>query len=984
MRSCTKLIFAALFVLAASFSMAAERAPNLDIHVQRTPPGQPVPVVLYLDHRLTMDEIYPVALNLPMDQRRGYVVQTLKRRFNDMGGRVMERLEVARKEGQVSLLRPLWILNAVRVHAPAEVIEELDRNFREIVYITPDPYHDNTLDEVGWGVSEMQAPRAWAAFGADGSGVIVGHKDSGTDLDHPGYAGRFWVNPGEDLNGDGTIDGAERNNVDDDGNGYVDDFYGWNFDNDNNNVNDRHSGRHGTRTGSVITANFSPCDTVCVAPGAKLMELPGYLYQGATFESSQYAIEMGAHVISASLSFKQSDCNNSDFYDCPNYVAHRWVAEMELAAGLLHANSSGNAQLTNPIPLSFPAPANCPPPVMINQPQPGGVTSIVSVNAYSFGGNFINGGHGPAAWSEEDICVHPLMPFCGATDANSFPAEFEDYPYLGGLLPGLRKPDVIAPTEVRSLYYGGGCSSINGTSGATPHIGGALALIFSAFPGITPEDVYRLLVTTCQPGPAGLDSMYGFGKPRLFRACSTGVATLTRVQGVVTVEGIGIAGVRVQHDGRVPVYTNANGNYVLWLPGGTHTLHFKKYPYADVFREVVASGGTITENVPLVQAPPAQVTGIVTGNGQPLAGMPVEFPEIPISTVTDFSGTFTLDVVAGIYEVTLGALPWRAETLDITVSAGANEIQFPLDRSPRSVVTGPDAFGHFIYDIYDADTVSYDWIEINPDAGGLPGENLALGDTYTVVRDLPFPFRFFGQDYTAVTISPNGFIILGSTSSSAYHGYFIPNLQPPNNFLAPLFEDWDPASQGGNVFFYSALGVPYVIVEWHEMRNWQGAGPVTFQAILYDPTFWSGSNGEGVAKFQYHTLPHVFEYALVGLENSSATDGVQYCWQLQYDPHASPLTPEMALLVIADSTLDVGTETPVTLPQEFVLYPNYPNPFNPRTTFRWSAPRAARVRLALYDVLGRETAVVFDGISEAGIHERAFDAKGLATGIYFA
>ncbi len=67
---------------------------------------------------------------------------------------------------------------------------------------------------------------------------------------------------------------------------------------------------------------------------------------------------------------------------------------------------------------------------------------------------------------------------------------------------------------------------------------------------------------------------------------------------------------------------------------------------------------------------------------------------------------------------------------------------------------------------------------------------------------------------------------------------------------------------------------------------------------------------------------------------------------------------------------------------DFQLRNNYPNPFNPTTTIQYSLPRAEFVRLAVYDMLGREVAVLTDGRQLAGQHEVQFDAAGLASGAY--
>jgi len=60
----------------------------------------------------------------------------------------------------------------------------------------------------------------------------------------------------------------------------------------------------------------------------------------------------------------------------------------------------------------------------------------------------------------------------------------------------------------------------------------------------------------------------------------------------------------------------------------------------------------------------------------------------------------------------------------------------------------------------------------------------------------------------------------------------------------------------------------------------------------------------------------------------------------------------------------------------------YPNPFNPQTTIRYALPEASPVHLAVYDMLGREVAVLAEGVHEAGHHSATFDATGLPSGVY--
>ncbi|MCX6600579.1 MAG: S8 family serine peptidase [bacterium] len=962
---------------------AAEHSPALDEIVAAAGERQTVPVILFLDGRLTMDDVYPVARSLPMTKRRAYVVATLKARFQDMGARVMARLEAARKTGEVSLLRPLWVMNAVRVNLTPGLLKEVEDSFPEIIYIGADPLRSNTLDEIGWGVQDMQAPRVWSNFGANGSGVIVGHRDSGVDYTHPGFAGHLWINPGEDLNHNGTPDPEEQNGMDDDGNGYTDDFYGWDFDNDRSDVYDYNS--HDTRTASVISAGFSPCDTVSVAPGAKLMVLAGYRTQGAVWEGSQYAIEMGAQVISASVSFKHSDCNDTGVRECPDYVGHRIVSEMELAAGLLHANSTGNYGYVNPVPFSAAAPSNCPPPVPLSQPQQGGVSSIIAVAAYNIGGSWETySGHGPSAWSRLDICVHARMPFCGPTGSgNEYPPQYNDYPFQNRQFPGLIKPDLTAPTIVNSLARGGGCSSITGTSGACPHVGGACALIFSKFPGITPEDAYVFLVSYAEDaGTAGLDTLWGFGKVRPLPACSSGVNWLASLAGTVEREGLPLAGVRVSAAGSLPAFSDTAGTYQLWLLAGIHDVLFEKYGCNDTTMSVtLAAGQTQILNLSLTAAVACTVSGIVTAGGQPQPGIPISIPEAGLETTSGEGGAFSFNLFAGSYELRAGVLPWDDYAQTIHLNGPPLNLNIALSRSPRALPSGPDGHCYFIYDEYDTPRFTYSWLEINPDSGGLPGQQLSVGNDATVIVNLPFIFRFYGTDFSQLTVSANGFIIPGSSSSIEWGCFPIPSSWAPNGYLAPWFADWKPQDSGG-VFFYAETDSHRVIVEWSQVPDYYARGIVSFEAIFYDPLYAHTPTGDGEVKYQYQSFSDMFEGA-IGIENLDGSDGIQYDYLTHYDPHAAPLSSGRALLITTDSASAVQPP-PVALPEEFSLEPNFPNPFNPLTTFAWRVPREMRVRLAVYDLLGREAAVVFDGLSSAGVHRRSFDGARLATGVYFA
>ena len=78
----------------------------------------------------------------------------------------------------------------------------------------------------------------------------------------------------------------------------------------------------------------------------------------------------------------------------------------------------------------------------------------------------------------------------------------------------------------------------------------------------------------------------------------------------------------------------------------------------------------------------------------------------------------------------------------------------------------------------------------------------------------------------------------------------------------------------------------------------------------------------------------------------------------------------------------------VSLPKEFALHNNYPNPFNPTTTIAYDLPQDGTVRLIIYDVMGREVTRLVNGFTPAGYHNVRWDARNalgeqVSAGVYF-
>src|SRR3990172_4382205 len=190
----------------------------------------------------------------------------------------------------VKLPPGLSVERAVARFSRLPEVEFAEPNY--ILHIAENPQAEIT-DQ--WGLTRIRAPEAWAFLDeTQRNEVLLATVDTGIVSSQSDLSSRIWYNPGE-TPGDG---------LDNDGNGYVDDTWGWDFVNNDNNPVDDHM--HGTAVSSVMVAAQDGAGMVGVCPWCKVMAVKVLSAQGSgtldvVANGITYAADNGARVINLSL-----------------------------------------------------------------------------------------------------------------------------------------------------------------------------------------------------------------------------------------------------------------------------------------------------------------------------------------------------------------------------------------------------------------------------------------------------------------------------------------------------------------------------------------------------------------------------------------------------------------------------------------------------------------------------------------------------------
>ena len=289
---------------------------------------------------------------------------------------------------------------------------------------------------------------------------------------------------------------------------------------------------------------------------------------------------------------------------------------------------------------------------------------------------FANGNDGPGDSTASAPGSFPHTIGVGATDEHDRLAWFSSRgPIVWDGVPH-QKPQVSAPGwQVLSSLPGGGYGLASGTSMAAPHVTGVVALMLSANPTLTIDQIRTGLEVTARSAPhmAALPEGYGAGvvdaHAAVTWAAHSGDVTGTISGSVTSTNGNPIEAT-VSVAGFSTVSDPETGHYTIRVPAGTHQLTGSQYAFRSRTQQItVGVGQQVALDLALDPAPLRSLTGTVTGPDGPVVDARVLIAGAPVAPVrSDADGRFALTVAEGDYRLHVDAAGHAPTSLPLQIT----------------------------------------------------------------------------------------------------------------------------------------------------------------------------------------------------------------------------------------------------------------------------------------------------------------------------
>ncbi|MCK6439942.1 MAG: S8 family serine peptidase [Planctomycetes bacterium] len=442
------------------------------------------------------------------------VIATLKSKSEASWNKVKDAVATIEKSGGINTLKRFWVVNGFACDATLTACQELAKlDEVEFVYrqTMPAPYYlhknpaqgngrktpEKTLNlherilaerkagkdpaiaydkiEIPWNLGRIKAGNVWIDEGVRGEGVVIGVIDSGLTVT-PALTSALWHNAGESVNGE-----------DDDGNGYIDDVFGYDFSGSVGGyiLGDRDAkSSHGTICAGIIASRPYNSNNLAtgVAPAARLM----ILAKGA-LETYEYALNHGADVLSMSYMLINIEVGN---YRGVYRLAHEHMT----AAGIVSAGGAGNFAQQCPEGKQICIPKDIP-------------CVIAAAGVGEKGRRPAFSSMGPCYW--EGVVFYDDYPKTAPLIKPDVAALNKDFPVW------VSEPSANAQRSYTLVSKEDGAVLVIGPQGnsfAGPHVAGLAALMLSADPDLPAWEVKRIMEETCfDIGEKGRDVEFGAG-----------------------------------------------------------------------------------------------------------------------------------------------------------------------------------------------------------------------------------------------------------------------------------------------------------------------------------------------------------------------------------------------------------------------------------------------------------------------------------------
>jgi len=527
---------------------------------------------------------------------------------------------------------------------------------------------------------------------------------------------------------------------------------------------------------------------------------------------------------------------------------------------------------------------------------------------------FSAGNDGPSCQSTGSPAGYPQAFAVGATDISESIAYFSSRG--PSLLSGGGKPEVVAPgVDVRSSVPSGGYESNSGTSMASPHVAGVVALLWSANPTLvrdiaatsaaltsTASDIVDLSCGGDDDGDP--NNVYGDGRLDAFRACVEFCGERARLEGFVRGASAGgpIADAAItatrRSDGRTLTASSAgDGSYAMSLavPLGSsseiYDVAFTAFGYEPGTLTVTAvPDGILRRNIRLTSLPRHVVAGIVqdADDLSPIAAATVRLLGSPFAAQqTDAAGAYAFPIVpAGRYQVEVDGKICHKPRTRLVVVESSDEI---VDVKLRPI---EDVFGHSCAE------QPFEWIE---------GTELVSYTYPAPAVQLPFPFFFYGQRHTVIYPSVTGFFSF-SYRYPEYYNVPLPSPAAPNRAIYPFWDDlyngtWRVATVG-------TRPDRTFVFEYEGVRAYADYALVDFEVLFHE------RDSSLVFQYRYGDGSADGRSATIGIENADGSDALV----LGFD---QPVLRAGLAVRLTPPTIDSDGDG---VPEQIDLCPTVPDP----------------------------------------------------------